>query len=598
MDIITEESNSNKSITFELIKGAMQSARQEMEALIDRTAMSPLIREKKDYYTAYFDRTGRLVASASLPLASNLIDCIVERYPVETMRAGDIYIYNDAYGSKGAVSHMPDMAFICPVFAGNQLFAFAEVWGHMLDIGGIHPGSISPDATNIFQEGIAIPPIRLITAGTVNEEVMSILLRNTRYPNIIKGDLKALMACAQLGTRRMEEIAARFGVTSVESAFEFILQQSASALRKAIKTEIPDGCYSFRDWIDSDAVTDQSYSVAVSLEKQGEHVSLDFSDSADQAVGAINFIMDETVPKYMIGVYLTRNDPAIKMNAGFSEAIGEVVRRSGSIVNPQQPAPIGMRSHTMIRVNSALFGALAQATNGRSPAASSVYVLYYLRSMYEHRNEADLCVEGLAVGFGARPDSDGLDSVYYIAQKNYPVEFAEMEFGMRIEGYGLHRDSGGPGRWRGGCGVFRDIRITSDTAMLGVRMDNVKYPAWGVAGGMSGGVGCVVVNPGTPEERQLRPLSDGNLLKKGDLLRIVTGGGGGWGSPFDRPAEQVYQDVLDGFVSVESALRDYAVILSNDIASVDETATKALRASKSRPSGMFHRNHYFNGEFQ
>jgi N-methylhydantoinase B len=221
-------------------------------------------------------------------------------------------------------------------------------------------------------------------------------------------------------------------------------------------------------------------------------------------------------------------------------------------------------------------------------------VLYYLRSFQRAGGDVDLCIEGLAVGFGARTHADGLDAVYYVAQKNYPAEFAEMEFGVRIEAFGLHRDSGGPGRWRGGCGIFRDIRVIADEAVLGVRMDNVRYPAWGVNGGMCGRSGRIVVNPDTPDERELAPLSEGNRLRKGDLLRIVTAGGGGWGSPLERPAEQVLADVQDGFVSSDSARRDYGVVISEDGATLDVAATHALRAAMPRPTGMFHRRVYFD----
>jgi N-methylhydantoinase B len=582
-------------VTLELVKGAIQSARREMEALVDRTAMSPFIREKKDYFTAFFDRAGRLVASTSMPLGGQLIDCILERYPADRMQPGDMFIYNDAYGSKGAVSHMPDMVFVCPVFAEGKLFAFAEAWGHLWDIGGMHPGSISPDATDIFQEGIVIPPIRIHAAGVPNEEALSIFLRNSRYPEMVKGDVTALLAAVKLGGRRMEEIVARFGLFATEAAFEFMLKQSESALTKAI-ARIPDGNYAFRDWIDSDAVSDTSYSVAVTLEKKGEHLALDFTGSSDQARGAINFIMHESVPKQMLGLFLTLDDPAIQMNAGFSQAVGEVRTRPGSIVQPRQPAPLGMRSHTMIRVNSAMFGALAKATGGQCSAASPVYVLYYLRSQFDDRPDVELCIEGLAVGFGARVHADGIDAVYYVAQKNYPVEFAEMEFGVRVEGYGLHQDSGGAGLRRGGCGIFRDVRIIADSAVLGVRMDNVKYPTWGVSGGMAGRPGRIVVNPGTPEERELRPLSDGNRLKKGDVVRVITAGGGGWGSPLERPAEQVHEDVLDGFISPASALALYGVVLSADHATLDIDATRRRRAAMPVPAGMFHRGEYFDGE--
>lgn len=587
------------TVTLELITGALQAARAEMEALIDRTSMSPFIREKKDYFTAFLDREGRLVVSTSLTLSGNLVEAILDHYPADTMRDGDLYWYNDPYSSKGGVSHFPDMVFIMPVFRDGTLIAFAEAWGHLWDIGGMVPGSISPQATSAFQEGIMIPPVRVMREGVLNEEVFRIFTRNSRFPDMMKGDLKAIMAACSLGKRRLEEAADRHGTAAVQAAFDHMLDQSEQALRTAIDERVADGEYSFRDFIDCDAVTDTPYSVHLTLRKRDGKVTFDLSRSDDQALGPINFIMDDSVPKYMAGLYLTMKDPNIRMNAGFERAIDEIVTRPGSLVNPDFPAPLGLRSHTMIRVNSALFGALALATGGDASAASCVYVLYYLRGRDLKTGRLDLCIEGLSVGFGARPFADGIDAVYYVAQKNYPIEFAEMEFGVRIEGFRIHTDSGGPGRYRGGCGIIRDVRVLADEADLGLRLDNCRFPAFGVNGALAGRSGRVVVNPGTPQERDLKTMSDGQRLKKGDLLRIITSGGGGWGSPLERPAEQVRDDVLDGFVSPESALEDYGVVLDADGVEIDMDATAARRARMAGPRGMFHRDGFFDGaEYQ
>jgi N-methylhydantoinase B len=586
------------TITLELIKGAIQSARAEMEALIERSSMSPFIREKKDYFTAFFDCDGRLVVSTALPMAAgNLIDCILERYPRDQMKAGDLYLYNDSYGSRGAVSHNNDMVFVAPVFSGARVVAFAEAWGHLWDIGGMVPGSISPAATDVFQEGIVIPPSRVLRDGAWNEELIRTFVRNTRFPDMVRGDISAIMAAVRVGSRRMEEIVERFGAGAVEAAFAGMLDQSERALRKAFADIVPDGRYSFRDFIDSDSVSEKSYSVAVTVEKRGETVSLDYSASDDQAQGAVNFIMDASVPKTMCGLYFTGQEAGIALNGGFHRAVAEVKSRPGSIVAPREPAPLGMRSHCLTRVNSSLFGAFAKATGGNVPAASSVYVLYYLRSRSKERTDLDLCIEGLAVGFGARPHADGIDAVYYVAQKNYPIEFAEMEFGVRVEGYAIHTDSGGPGLHRGGCGIVRDLRVIGDEAVIGVRMDNIRWPAWGVKGGMGGGAGRIVVNPGTPNERELRPMSEGNRLKKDDLVRIMTSGGGGWGSPLEREAAQVRDDVLDGFISADSAARDYGVVLTGDLIDVDAAATDVRRKELARMTrGLFHRRAYFDDQ--
>jgi N-methylhydantoinase B len=577
--------------TLELIQGALNAARREMEALIARTAMSPFIREKKDFFTAFLNPVGELVVSTSLTLAGNLVDAILQTYPADTMRPGDVYWYNDAYGTGGAVSHLPDMVFVMPVFHEGRLIAFAEAWGHLWDIGGSVPGSISPHATSIFQEGIMIPPVRIMRDGVENTEVIRICTRNSRFPEMLAGDLKAIMAACRLGVRRLTETVARHGVNAVEAAFETMILQSERALRDQLDRRVPDGEYSFRDRIDSDAVTDRSYFVDVTLRKSGGEIEFDLSASDRQATGPINFLMDDSVPKFMLGLYMTMDEPGIGMNGGFERAVKRVITRPGSIVAPKFPAPLGLRSHSMIRVTTSTFGALAQAMGGHASAASCVYVLYYLRGRNTDGSEP-LCIEGLAVGFGARTFADGIDAVYYVAQENYPIEFAEMEFGVEIERFGVHCDSGGPGRWRGGCGIVRDVRVLSDEAVLGIRLDNCRQPAFGVNGGRSGQPGRVIVNPGSTEERDLATMSDNNPLKKGDLVRIITSGGGGWGSPLDRPAADVLADVLDGFVSSEAAFTDYGVAIVGE--AVDEAATEAKRAAMPRPLEMFHRGRPYN----
>ena len=584
------------TVSLELVKGTLQAARAEMEALIDRTAMSPFIREKKDYFTAFIDREGQLVVSTSLTLSGNLVEGIFDNYPIDTMRDGDLYWYNDVYSSHGGVSHFPDMVFIMPVFHDGKLFSFAESWGHLYDIGGSVPGSISPNATSAFQEGIMIPPVKVISAGELNHEVFRIFTRNSRFPEMMKGDLKALMAACSRGKRRMEETVARFGIAAVQDAFDFMLSESEQALRSAINNRIPDGTYSFRDHIDSDAVTDDSHSVHVAVTKKNGKVKLDFSDSDDETTGPINFYMDDTVPQFITGLYFTMQDPNIRMNGGFQRVIDEIVKRKGSIVQPNFPAPVGLRSHTMIRVNSAILGAIAEATGGESSAASSVYVLYYLRSQSPETGDIDLCIEGLSVGFGARTFADGIDAVYYVAQKNYPVEFVETEFGAQIEAFRIHTDSGGPGFHRGGCGIIRDIRVLAEEATLGLRLDNCKFPAYGVKGGKSGSPGKIIVNPGTPEERILRTMSDGNIVRKDDIIRIVTAGGGGWGNPFERPASLVLDDVLDAFITPESAMREYGVVLSSDGLSVDVEATRECRERAEPELRMFYRDGYFGSQ--
>ena len=243
-------------------------------------------------------------------------------------------------------------------------------------------------------------------------------------------------------------------------------------------------------------------------------------------------------------------------------------------------------------MQSNVLALLALATGGEAPAPSSVYNIYFLRGVDRERQEPFLVSDGVAVGYGARPFADGLDAIYYVAQKNYPAEFMEMVFPMRLRQYALHQDSGGPGRFRGGCGVVREIELLAEEAVLALRQDNILFPPAGVNGGHAGRPGRCLVNPGRPDERALAPMSDGNVLRKGDVVRLYTSGGAGWGDPLDRPADRVRRDVLGGFVSADSARQDYAVVLDAE-GRLDAAATETLRAARRGPVRMFHRTGYF-----
>jgi N-methylhydantoinase B len=226
------------------------------------------------------------------------------------------------------------------------------------------------------------------------------------------------------------------------------------------------------------------------------------------------------------------------------------------------------------------------------PAPNSVYNIYFLRGFDRVRNEFFLCSDGVAVGYGARPFADGLDAIYYVAQKNYPAEFMEMVFPLRLRRYALHQDSGGPGRFRGGTGVVRELELLADEAVIAIRQDNILFPPAGVNGGHAGRPGSCIVNPGRSDERGLAPMSDGNVLRRGDVVRLATSGGGGWGHPFDRPLDRVRRDVLAGVVSVDAARTDYGVVVDAG-GMLDVPASEALRAEPRGPVRMFHRNGYF-----
>ncbi|GJD53030.1 Acetophenone carboxylase delta subunit [Methylobacterium crusticola] len=584
-------------VTLEIVRGAIRSAQAEMEALIERTAISAFIREKKDFYTGLFDAAGVLAVGSNVPIFGDITGPVFRDFPPETMRPGDLYWYNDCYGSEGAVSHSNDQVLLAPVFRAERRCGFVMAWAHFADIGGLRAGSISPDATDIYQEGIIVPPTRLIEAGRTNEAVLTLFHRNSRFPAQSLGDMRALMASVDLGVRRVGEILDRFGPEVVADALGQLLARTRERVRERLSRTFAHGTHRFTDAIDTDGHGNGPFRIRLALTRSrgpdgADRFALDASETDDQAPGPVNFLMNPSIPGMALGLYYLGGDPTQVCNAGGPQALDAVTLREGSLLRPRFPAPLGMRGLTMMRVLAALNG-LINVAGGGAPAAHSAYVIILLRGSVRREPagppEPFLLSDGIGVGYGARPEADGIDAVYFVAQENYPVEFLEAGYPVRLRRYGIAADSGGAGRRRGGCGIVREYEILADEAVLAVRIDSVANPPWGLAGGRAGGSGRAVVNPGTPGERLLAPLSDGNRLARGDVLRIETGGGGGHGHPFDREPEAVLEDVLGGFVSREAAQRHYGVALAGD--ALDAAATAALRADRP-PTRAFHRHEY------
>lgn len=578
-------------ITIELVRGAMKSIQNEMEALIERTAMSAFIREKKDFYAGLFDERGRFLVGKSRPGSSDLIGPILDEFPAVTMRSGDLYWYNDCYAAKGAVSHSPDQVLVEPIFRDGQLIAFSQAWAHFSDIGGMLAGSISPNCTEYYQEGLIVPPVRLAAAGQVNDDLMRVFLRNSRFPDAVRGDMRALMASVNLGERRMQDLIARFGVATLRAVFDALIERVRRVVKDRFRALVPNGSYRFVDTVDSDGHGSGPIKLRWKLDVTPDRICLDATETDDQVRGPVNYLMSLTEPAMTFGSFLLADMKEHTLNAGAEDLFDELHVREGSILQPRFPAPLGQRSITKMRNLGAYLGLLGVATGGKMPAAHTGYVIWNVRGK-NAEGEPFLMSDGVAVGYGGRASADGHDAIYLVAQENYPAEFVEAAYPLRVRTYAINRDTGGAGRWRGGCGVVREMEILCEQATVSVRIEGDANPPWGVSGGHCAGSGRCIVNPGRPDERLLPPLSDGNAVKRGDVVRIETGGGGGWGHPYDREPERVLADVLGGFVSREAAQRDYAVVLTPNGRGIDAQATQQQRAQRP-PTQLFHRHGYF-----
>ncbi|HEY7293988.1 MAG TPA: hydantoinase B/oxoprolinase family protein, partial [Dehalococcoidia bacterium] len=443
-------------VTSELINGALAAGIHEMEVLINRTAMSAMIKEKKDFFVGLFDAGGRLIAAHVSFTAPGLIDPVLRQYPIETLRPGDVFWYNDPYLSQGAIQHLGDMVFISPVFDGDEVVAFSATFGHFRDIGGTRAGSISPGATEIFHEGTRVPPIRIFAGGVLNQEAYRVLLANSRFPDDLEGDTRALMASCRLGVERLEELLRRYGRETVLAAFDDLIARTTSAARALLRSLVPEGEHAFHDFADDDGISGQPYKVALTLRRTGDRIVADISESGPQAKGPINFLVTLGYLNLLFGRYLMGIDPTLPLNEGLLHTIDELVARPGTVTQPRFPAATGLRSHVRQRVSGCMLGVLNVATGGQAAANSPVYVIYTLRLLDERSGTFDVCSEGVGAGLGARPDGDGASAIYFTVQQNFPVELLEREHGLLVERYAIAPDSGGPGRWRGGCGVLRD----------------------------------------------------------------------------------------------------------------------------------------------
>ena len=388
-------------IRLEIIRGAIRAAQAEMDALLERTAISAFIREKKDFYTALFDADGVMVVGSMVPIFGDITGPVFARFAPETMREGDLYWYSDCYASRGAVSHSNDQVFLAPVFHDGRRAAFVMGWAHFADIGGLRPGSISSDATDIFQEGIIIPPTKLIDAGTVNEAALEIFHRNSRYPAQSRGDTRALMASVDLGVRRVAEILRRFGPEVMAEAFARLFTRTRELVRARLRETFAVGTHRFSDAIDSDGHGNGPFHIRLALTRTADdRFILDATETDDQAPGPVNFLMNPDVPGMALGLFFLGGDAAQVCNAGGPRALDEVRLREGSLLWPRFPAPLGLRGMTMMRFLAVLNG-LVNVAGGSAPASHSAYVIIMLRG--DADGKPFLMSDGVGVGYGARP---------------------------------------------------------------------------------------------------------------------------------------------------------------------------------------------------
>ena len=563
----------------EIIASGLESAAWEMCASLIRTAYSPNVKERADCSTALCAAQGKTLALAThgpahLGSTLLLVPSILERFPLETLSPGDAFFANDPYIV--GVTHLNDCTVAAPVFHDNKPVAFAVSVAHHSDVGGRVPGSESGDSTSIYQEGIRLPPMKLYSAGELRRDVWEMFLLNSRTPDFSEGDLFAQNAAIARGTERIVELYEKYGADTMASCISEILDATERRARACIRENLTKGSFSAVDWLDDDGINEEPVRLAVTATVEDDRVHFDFSDCAAQLGTGKNVPITHTMATvyYCLKMMI---DPNLPTNEGLYRTV-TVTAPEGSIVNPRPPAGVSSRNLTSMILADVMVNALGQAAPARAMAAGGPYQGIILGGDDPVRKRYFVDYENFAGGHGASAREDGMDvtQVTMTNTSNLPIEVMEMEFPVRIEGYEIIADSGGPGKHRGGTGVRRDLRILADDVVLATRSARQKFPAEGLDGGDSGSLGAYILNPGT-DERRVRSTISEFPLRKDDLLRIVTPGGGGFGPARARHPERVLHDVEEGKVSPEAARTAYGVALSDDLSAVDAAKTARLR---------------------
>ncbi len=544
-------------ITAEVISRHLLSISEEMGATLIRTSFSPNIKERNDCSTAIFDADGRVIAQAHrvpIHLGSMIgaIEAIKKRFPQDTIRPGDMFLANDPYSGGG--SHLPDINVIAPVFWQERIVAYVANIAHHSDVGGMVPGSEAAVCRSIFQEGIRLPAVRIMRDGEIQHDIMEIILLNSRTPDERVGDLRAQFAANVTGIRSVADLFNRYGAqteATISAYLEFTRKRFVAAVGK-----IRAGVYVAEDFLDGDK-EGETARLALRMTVGNDKLMLDFDGTAPQLSWARN-IPHQALIATVYTVVKSLLDPDVPTNAGYFDAI-EINAPPGSLVQPVAPAPVGCRSISCGVLGDMIAHALSQAMPEKAIAGCGPHHLVVFAGPDPRSNAYFVNYETIAGGMGARPYRDGMDAVRVHASgaANLPLEALEHAYPLRMERYALRDSSGGTGEHRGGMGVVREYRALNDGIQVSLSSERQHVPAPGYGGATPGEVGAFVLNPGTPDEKQLPSAASEVDLPKGAVLSIRTPGGGAYGAAGARAHDAIAQDVSEDRLTAQAAEQAY-----------------------------------------
>jgi N-methylhydantoinase B len=567
-------------ITFAVIKNGMDAIVDEIAYTVIRTARSEIVKDVMDYSAAICDRHGEMVAQAKtiaqhLGAIPEAMASIRAQYG-DTMRAGDAIILNDPY--MGGM-HLPDIFMFVPFFYDGEIEGFCVVICHHTDVGGRVPGSNASDSTEIFQEGLRLPPVKLYEAGKMNDALGRLIGLNVRVPDRVLGDLKAQYAGAQVGVRELARLFERYGRDTARRYWAELLSYAERMAREEIR-RWPKGTFRFTDYIDDDGLSPDPIPINVAITVHEDRVSVDYEGSAAQVKAAINSTLSYTKSCTYLSVRCALKGD-IPNNAGVFRCI-EVRAPLGSVLNPRQPAAVAARALTGYRVFDAMLGCLAQIVPDRIPAAGEGGNTVICLSGRREDDAPFIIVDMICGAWGARPNADGIEAITNASQNlsNTPVETLEAQHPVRVESYELVADSCGAGRWRGGLGMRRSYRVLAKEAFMQLRADRMKYPPYGLAGGEPARTAENLLGE-TGAQIKL-PSKITRWLGQGDLVTHFQPGGGGYGDPLEREPERVALDVWNEKITAAFAREHHRVVVDPLSGKLDRSATETLRKSLPR----------------
>ena len=568
---------------FEIVKNSFYKIAEEMRVVLAKTAYSPILKSAGDYSCGVFDARGEMVAQGpDLPIhlgsMPDAVRAVVSAFG-DDVHDGDVFIHNDPYFGG---SHLPDVNVVRPAFHEGRLLGYACLRAHWPDVGSATPGSYGA-VTEIYGEGLRLPPLRLVSRGIPNIDLEKVILANVRTPDERKGDLGAQLAATLRATERLQELARRYGTEQIIGAMAEVMDYSERLMRASL-ADLPDGEGTFEDFCDGDGIPDDAqggdapFWIRMRVKKTGDRVIIDFAGSDPQVKGPINAPLSVTASGVFCGLKMAVDpNSLIPPNSGCWRTI-EVKAPPGSVVNAQFPAPVVYANHEIShRVADMIMGALAGIWPGQVMACSQgTSAVVTFGGVDPRSGRRYVSYETIKGGFGARPNKDGINVVASTISNtmNTPVEVLEMAFPLRVECYEIHPDSGGAGQFRGGCGAHRRWRLVDGAEAVGsLCMERMTSPPFGLLGGKAGIAATVTLT--TPEGASRRLPSKGAFqAPPGSLVDMVTPGSGGFGDPAKRDAAAIGRDLVNGYVTTTAARDDYGIADPN-----------ALRAAAAAEDG-------------